>query len=170
MNSSVQTLRHSYGSIIKSLVQIHNRRAKKKKAATHETYGSGFNKDSVQKVNFLTTIDDISPDQAAEMQSCLENADKYDMERFINPVTREDTFKKLFAECEKLNTETQPWRTAFFDAAGNFLSDKFRSQSECTLDRTRFNRLKLWCKKLSSVMDNICRNYNDDLLNMFRLD
>lgn len=51
-----------------------------------------------QQINFMTTRSEVSVKTAAQMEDCLESIDKYDMERFINPVTREDTFKMLFEE------------------------------------------------------------------------
>ena len=81
-------LKHSYGSIIKSLVAMQTRRAKKKAAKEAATDG---------KVTFLTTLSTIDPN-ALRTKSCLEATDKYEIERFLNPITREETFNMLFEE------------------------------------------------------------------------
>ena len=89
-------LKHSYGSIIKSLVAMQNRRAKKKAAkeaaAAQAEGGAGGG-----KMTFLTTLSTMDQ-KDLPTKSCLELADKYEIDRFINPVTRDDTFKLLFEE------------------------------------------------------------------------
>lgn len=92
LNTGATTLKYSYGSIVTSLVHLHNKRMKAKlpkdqKKLPHQ-----------QQINFMTTRSEVSVKTAAQMEDCLESIDKYDMERFINPVTREDTFKMLFEE------------------------------------------------------------------------
>lgn len=176
LNAGVQTLKHSYGSIIKSLVHMHNRRMKKKKAEAKPSSNGKDGKEEpkeAQPITLMTTLSEISKQQARQMEmenSCLSQVDKYDVERFINPVTREDTFKALFAECAQLSDQTVTLRTKFFDAKANFLPDEYRRHPALHLTRKRFNHYRLWCKKLATVVDDLCRNYNDDLLNMFRLD
>ena len=87
-------LKHSYGSIIKSLVAMQNRRSKKKAAkeaaAAKEAEGHG-------KMTFLTTLSTMDQ-KDMPTKSCLELTDKYDIDRFINPVSREETFPLLFEE------------------------------------------------------------------------
>ncbi|KAJ6217166.1 hypothetical protein RDWZM_008323 [Blomia tropicalis] len=162
LNSGVQMLKHSYGSIIKSLVAMQNRRSKKKAAREAQQ------KVGEEKVNFLTTLSTCDPAEL-KTKSCLEMADKYDIERFINPTTREETFNELFEEIEDLNKKTEKLRSNFYDARGHFQRDKYEGQSEVKLNRAEFNEFHLWTKKLAAVVDDIARNYNDDLLNMFRL-
>ena len=130
--------------------------------------------DGPKQITLMTTLSEISKQQAKHMEmdeSCLSShVDKYDMERFINPVTREKTFKQLFDECDLLNEQSKTLRTMFFDAKANFLPDEYQRQPQNQITRKRFNQFKLWCKKLAIVVDELSRNYNDDLLNMFRLD
>ena len=89
-----------------------------------------------------------------------------------------------------MNKQTEPLRTNFYDPKGNFLRDKYEAQTALKISRTQFNEFKVWVcvvcfckhfqfdkmffvclqtKKLTTVVDDIARNYNDDLLNMFRL-
>ena len=90
-------LKHSYGSIIKSLVAMQTRRAKKKAAKE-----AGAQPKTDGKMTFLTTLSSIDPNDL-RTKSCLEAADKYEIERFLNPVTREETFNMLFDEvCFKI--------------------------------------------------------------------
>ena len=104
-------LKHSYGSIIKSLVGMQNRRSKKKAAkeaaAAKETAeestdsgagGGGCTGRGDGKVTFLTTLSTMDTCQGLPTKSCLELKDKYDIDRFVNPLTREETFKALFDE------------------------------------------------------------------------
>lgn len=51
-----------------------------------------------QQFTFMNTRSEVSAETALQMEECLEGVEKYDMERFINPVTRERTFKMLFDE------------------------------------------------------------------------
>ena len=70
---------------------MHNHRMKKKGPKDQK-------KPPKQPVNFMTTRSEVSAKTAAQMKDCLEEVDKYDMERFISPVTRDETFKMLFDE------------------------------------------------------------------------
>lgn len=158
-------LKHSYGSIIKSLVAMQDGRRAKKKAAAAQAAAQRPTGDG--KVTFLTTLSTCDPADL-RTKSCLEAADKYDIERFLNPSTREETFQMLFDEVDELNKRFEKVRV-FYDARGRFLRDKYEEQEESKLDRIQFNEYKLWIKKLASIVDDIARNYNDDLLNMFRL-
>lgn len=162
LNSGVQMLKHSYGSIIKSLVAMQNRRSKKK--AARET----AQKAAEGKVNFLTTLSTCNTSEL-KSPSCLEATDKYDMDRFLNPVTREETFNSLFEEVEYLNKHVDKLRSTCYDARGHFLRDKYEAQADLKIDRTHFNEILIWARKLMTVVDDIARNYNDDMLNMFRL-
>lgn len=137
------------------------RRAKKKAAK------EAAQRPADGKVTFLTTLSTCDPNEL-RTKSCLEAADKYDIERFLNPLTREETFQQLFDEVDDLNKSFEKIRT-FYDARGRFQRDKYEEQEEIKLDRIQFNEYKLWIKKLASTVDDIARNYNDDLLNMFRL-
>lgn len=75
---------------------MHSRRAKKKLAKEANSKGG---QEVPPKVNFMTGLADITPKQAEQLEAeQLEDSDKYDLERFINPMTREDTFKGLFEE------------------------------------------------------------------------
>ncbi|KAI2810610.1 hypothetical protein BLOT_001773 [Blomia tropicalis] len=174
LNTASQTLRHSYGSIIKSLVHMHNRRMKKKGDKTNREQQSNkvSSPEKTTKINFMTTLSEIGAQQLKQLkptESSLKHVDKYDLERFINPVTREETFKMLFDEIDQLNEKTNTFRNKFFDSRGNFMRDAYNCQQPGDkLDRKHFNQLKLWTKKLANIVDEIERAYNDDLLNMFR--
>ncbi|KAJ6216513.1 hypothetical protein RDWZM_007670 [Blomia tropicalis] len=160
LNSGMKTLKHSYGSIIKSLCAIQNRRTKKKIQREMQKREG--------KLSFLATL---STCDVADLKSrsCLEQSEKYDIERFINPMTREETFNALFDEIEEVRKCTEHLRINFFDPRGRFLRDKYDEQEEYRLNRSKFNEIRLWIKKLATVVDEIVRNYNDDLLNLFRL-
>ena len=71
---------------------MHNRRSKKKLAKQAK------DNQPPAKVNFMTTVSDITPKQAEALEVKLEEVDKFDLERFTNPITREETFKLLFDE------------------------------------------------------------------------
>ena len=140
-------LKHSYGSIIKSLVAMQNRRSKKKAAkeaaeaeAAAATAGAGTGDG---KMTFLTTLSTMDC-KNLPTKSCLELKDKYDIDRFLNPVSRDETFKALFDEIDDLNQRTEPLRANFYDAKGNFLRDKYDAQAEVKVNRTLFNEYKVW--------------------------
>ncbi|KAJ6224979.1 hypothetical protein RDWZM_003524 [Blomia tropicalis] len=137
LNAGIQTLHLSYGSIIKSLVAGYNRRSKKKGAIPP----------TAKEVNLLTTIDQIDPQQMEVIRAkatCLEYADKYDLERFINPVTRDTTFAMLFQECDMLNKKTAKLREQFYNAHGGFLREKYDSQNEVKVTRKHLNEYWIW--------------------------
>ncbi len=99
-------LKHSYGSIIKSLVAMQNRRSKKKaaKEAAAAAAAGGEAKSGRGgecKPTFLTTVSTMDACKLAS-PSCLVMKDKYDIERFVNPLTREETFQLLFDEVRLL--------------------------------------------------------------------
>ena len=71
---------------------MQTRRAKKKAAKE-----AGAQPKTDGKVTFLTTLSSIDPNDL-RTKSCLEAADKYEIDRFLNPVTREETFNMLFDE------------------------------------------------------------------------
>lgn len=114
------------------------------------------------KMNFLTTISALDPKSMKE--SILVSTDKYAMDNFLNPLTREQTFQQLFAEVswlrwlayhiktncfyqvDDLNKKTEKLRT-FFDQRGNFLRDKYDA-ADYHVDRAVFNELKLWVSVL----------------------
>ena len=132
-------LQTSYGSIIKSLVAMYTKRTKKGEVKPPPTVDG--------KVNFLTFPNDENvPDEP----SCLEWADKYDMERFINPATREAAFKALFAEVNKLNKKTEKLRTKFYDKKGYFLKEKYEAQNELKVSRKQLNEWWLWVSDSST--------------------
>ncbi|OTF82231.1 hypothetical protein BLA29_003376 [Euroglyphus maynei] len=171
LNSGINTLKHSYGSIIKSLIAMQNKRLMKKKFAKQQQQQQQI--DDVKKINFLTTLSTMDSAQKEEItqtttESSSSNNNKYNMENFLNPMTRESTFQMLFNEVDDLNKRTEHLRTNFYDRRGNFLRTKYE-QSDYHLDRKKFNHLKLWTKNLLSIVNELARNYNDDLLNMFRL-
>lgn len=124
----------SYGSIIKSLVGMYTKRNKKGEPVKPPPTVDG-------KVNFLTPLTD---DEVVAERSCLEWSDKYDMERFINPTTREEAFQALFSEVETLNKKTDKLRTKFFDKRGYFLKEKYDDQSEVKVTRKQLNQYWLW--------------------------
>lgn len=92
-------LKHSYASIIKSLVAIQTRRGKKKSAKEVPASQRKQVADAVGggKVTFLTTLSTCNPNEL-RTKSVLENTDKYDIENFLNPGTRDETFQMLFDE------------------------------------------------------------------------
>lgn len=98
LNSGVQMLKHSYASIIKSLVAIQTRRGKKKSAKEVQKKVADA---TGGKVTFLTTLSTCNPNEL-RTKSCLENTDKYDLENFLNPGTRDETFQMLFDEVRKV--------------------------------------------------------------------
>lgn len=134
MTASVQMLRMSYGSIIKSLVAMYTKRAKKGQPAQLPPTVDG-------KVNFLTPV---MEDSVAQERSCLEWADKYDMERFINPANREEAFQMLFAEVDLLLKKTEKLRTRFYDKEGYFDKEKYDGQQEIKVTRKQLNEFWLW--------------------------
>ena len=89
----MKILNRSIESIIKTLEGMQSRRAKEK--ATKETAAAPIKTDG--KMPFPTTLSTIDP-KDLHTKSCVEVADKYDIERFLNPVTREETFDMLFEE------------------------------------------------------------------------
>ena len=130
-------LKHSYGSIVKSLVAMQNRRPKKKTINDQKMTADG------KPINFLTTLSTIDPNEL-KTKSCLETTEKYDIERFLNPITREETFNELFKEVELVNKLTEKFRSNFFDARGNFLRAKYDAQSEIKMDRAQYNEYIQW--------------------------
>lgn len=84
---------------------------------------------------------DVDSD-AVPVKSCLNTADKYNMDLFINPVTRDETFQMLFDEVEELNKKTEKLRV-FFDQRGNFCRDKYE-ESNYRIDRKLFNEYRAW--------------------------
>lgn len=78
-------------SLPDQLMMLQNRRAKKRKdAKTVPNKVDG-------KVTFLTTLSTCDPKEL-RTKSCLEASDKYDIENFLNPGTRDLTFQMLFDE------------------------------------------------------------------------
>ena len=119
------------------MVAGYNRRSKKKGAIPP----------TAKEVNLLTTIDQIDPQQMEVIRAkatCLEYADKYDLERFINPVTRDTTFAMLFQECDMLNKKTAKLREQFYNAHGGFLREKYDSQNEVKVTRKHLNEYWIW--------------------------
>lgn len=72
------------------LMTLQNRRARKKDAKTIPPMVNG-------KITFLTTLSTCDP-KVLRTKSCLEASDKYDIENFLNPGTRDVTFQLLFDE------------------------------------------------------------------------
>lgn len=140
LNSAIQTLRISYGSVIKSLITENTRRTKKKCATLNMK----------KEVNFLTQMSEIdSSEKVALLTKAteLENAsssEKFTLERFINPITRENTFQMLFEEVESLNRQTETFREQFFDSRGMFLKEQYDSQNEIVMKRKKLNELWKW--------------------------
>jgi len=124
---------------------MHNRRQKEKRISPSPSRSPQISadpadpdpplqtKESLLEVNLLTPLTNIPPEQAAQMRECVQRAEKYDLERFINPTTREETFRLLFTECDKLWHDTEHLRTVFFDSHGNFLSHKYHYQTQSVL-------------------------------------
>lgn len=54
-------------------------------------------KQNENKMNFLTTMSTMDTN-AMPVKTCMVLTDKYNMDHFINPVTREETFQQLFDE------------------------------------------------------------------------
>ena len=135
MNQSVQMLHMSYGSIIKSLVAMYTKRNKKGQAKAPPTVDG--------KANFLTPVSG-NAENVPEEKSCMEWEDKYDMERFISPSTREEAFQSLFAEVDSLNKRTEKLRTKFYDKKGYFLKEKYDAQSEVKVSRKQLNEYWTW--------------------------
>lgn len=78
-------------SIFNQLMVLQSRRAKKRKdVKTIPNKVDG-------KVTFLTTLSTCDPKEL-RTKSCLEASDKYDIENFLNPGTRDLTFQMLFDE------------------------------------------------------------------------
>ena len=144
MNAGVQTLHLSYGSIIKSLVAMYTKRSKKGEPAKPPPTVDG-------KVNFLTPLTSADG-EVTEERSCLACADKYDIERFINPTTREEAFQELFAEVETVNKKTEKLRTKFYDKKGYFLKEKYDAQSEVKVTRNQLNHYWLWVSVNEAVL------------------
>jgi len=119
------------------------------------------------KVNFLTSLSEVSKSQLPD--TCLVSEDKYDLSLFVNPVTRRQTFQLLFDEVGTLNAKTEKLRAGFYDVKGCFLRDKYEAQDEIRVQRKQLNEYCLWTRKLASVVDDVARSYNDDLLNYFPL-
>ena len=143
MNASLAMLRSSYGSIITSLVAMYTKRGKRGQKAQLPPTVDG-------KANLLTPINpNADADgglQEEEQGSILKNADKYNIENFINPATRQAAFDGLFAEVELLNRKTEKFRTAFFDKKGYFLQEKYDGQKEMKLSRKKLNHFWLWVR------------------------
>lgn len=131
LNGSIEMLHLSYGSIIKSLVALYSHREKKAKTKT-------------EKVTFITTLDEVDGKQMQAKANCMQWAAKYDLERFINPLTREETFKMLFEEVKTLNAKTDKLRSKFYDSRGYFLRQKYDQQKEIKVQRKQFNEFWLW--------------------------
>lgn len=137
MNSSLQMLRSSYGSIITSLVAMYTKRGKRGHQAQLPPTVDG-------KANLLTPVNAAAGADVQAENSILDDADKYNIENFINPATRETAFNALFAEVELLNRKTDKFRSAFFDKKGYFLLEKYEAQKEVKLSRKKLNHFWLW--------------------------
>ena len=138
MNSGLMMLRSSYGSIITSLVAMYTKRGKRGQKAQLPPTVDG-------KANLLTPINAAAgADGLQEEASILNDADKYNIDNFINPATRQASFDALFAEVELLNRKTEKFRTAFFDKKGYFLLEKYEAQKEMKLSRKKLNHFWLW--------------------------
>lgn len=78
------------------MMMLQNRRAKRRK----DTKAIPPMVDG--KITFLTTLSQCDPKQL-RTKSCLEASDKYDIENFLNPGTRDLTFQLLFEEVSVLS-------------------------------------------------------------------
>lgn len=86
LNSGIQTLKYSYGSIIKSLMMMQSRKAKKKMLQAMKMKQKGLNDDEARH-----QIDDDEGKRT-------DNGDKLNMDNFLNAATRDETFQLLFKE------------------------------------------------------------------------
>lgn len=86
LNSGIQTLKYSYGSIIKSLMMMQSRKAKKKMLQAMKMKQKGMADDEVKH-----QMDDDDGKKT-------DNGDKFNMDNFLNAATREETFQLLFKE------------------------------------------------------------------------
>lgn len=81
---------------------MQNKRLLKKKIAKqqqHHHQQMTTTLGDVKKINFLTTLSTMDPKQKEEMsESSSSNNDKFNIENFLNPITRENTFQMLFNE------------------------------------------------------------------------
>lgn len=82
---------------------MQNKRLLKKKLAKQQQQQMALA--DGKKVNFLVTLSTMDPKQKEEMasgggtnESSSMNSDKFNMENFLNPMTRENTFQMLFNE------------------------------------------------------------------------
>lgn len=88
------------------LMMLHNRRAKRSKdTKTIPPMVDG-------KITFLTTLSTCDP-KVLRTKSCLEASDKYDIENFLNPGTRDITFQLLFEEVWYFSLTMYHWLFIF---------------------------------------------------------
>ena len=143
LNTSINTLRHSYGSIIRSLANLQNRRAKKAQYQAHPLApvpviaadedqqapdGSG---------SLTTTIEDICE------RITVDYAERYNLDRFLDSTSRDGVFGELFREVNEINTALAPFKT-FFDGEGYFQPTIYKAQDEFVLTRAQYgNCLKV---------------------------
>lgn len=122
LNSGVNTLKHSYGSIIQSLMMMNNRRVKKRFLEQQKQIELEQQQQQQQKgkgKNFLDNEDrnsrDCSPfcndidiskqndrnidlERSSSRSNQDEKLERFSIEAFLDPNTRDETFQLLFNE------------------------------------------------------------------------
>lgn len=99
-------LKQSYGSIINSLIKLQGRRRSENPEKKEEE--AKADKPSADTAATTTAEGNDGEGMVMPQTSCIVNKDKYDMDLFVNPQTRDDTFQLLFAEVSVLLSISPP--------------------------------------------------------------
>jgi len=132
LNTSISTLRHSYGSIIRSLVNLQHRRTKTALPPVTTNPGDA----EVQAPDGGTTGPAPTIEDICERVSVDYNT-KYNLDRFLDSGSRQNVFQELFREVNEINVAMAHFKT-FFNSEGYFQSRAYLEQDEFKLSRTQY--------------------------------
>lgn len=155
LNTAINTLKDSYGSIIRSLANMQARRCKKALQNIIQNYNPNNVNKSENKIveemmkqyskytNLSTTsttpsISKTQPIQVLTLNEIQNRAlvidyeEKYKVDKFLDPQQHDDIFQRLFKEIEEINIAFVQFGT-FFDPEGYFQSDKYYKQNDFRL-------------------------------------
>lgn len=144
VGGNANTIRDSYESIIKSLCNLQTRpRARRKSVSLVPTTKSNTK--------------GYRPESLPSKQQGLEE--------FLNPSTRMQAFEALFRRAEQLKARLEPFCRCF-DDAGSLLEDRY-AERPLVEDEVVFYQGEV--NALAKVVGAILRQYNSDVLELFRL-
>ena len=132
LNTSINTLRHSYGSIIRSLINMQHRRTKTALSpVTTNPEDVDLQAPDGGTTGPIPTIEDICERVTVDYNT------KYNLDRFLDSGSRNEMFQELFREVNEINAAMVRFKT-FFNNEGYFQLANYKAQDEFQLSRAQY--------------------------------